>query len=216
MKASAEIRKFIDREGDIVIDTYIYPYCLLTKPNWENPFSITEVIQQIDTGQGKILVTRNGGLFIEPPAELAHADPVTEQAMQKRIAFNEKATKLFNLVICDYALHEIVSEPASRVHISAGQLIYGHALITSAVGGRELYPERTIIPLFQLLQGTWQMHHRVYDMQITVDVAKLSCASRLAKISESLPSLTAGAYSLFSQSQFSEALNDAWIVLDSY
>jgi len=214
MLASAEIRKFLEGEGDIVVGTYIYPYCLLTKPNVEDPFSITEVIQQIDTSQGKILVTRNGGLFIEPPAELAHADPVNEQAMQEKVAFEEKATKLFNLVICEYALHEIVSEPATQAHISAGRLVDGHAIVTSAIGGREIYFERTFMPLIQLLQGTWQMYHRFVDMQITVDVANLSCASHLAKISESLPALTAGAYSLFSQRQLSEALIDAWIVVE--
>ena len=199
--------------ADKVVGTYIYPYRLLSKPNWEDPLSATEVIQHIDTSQGEILVTLNGGLFVEPPAELARADPVSH--LEAKIAFEEEATKLLNLVICEYALHEIVSEPAARVHISAGKLIDGHALITSAGGGREIYLERTLNPSIQLSssQGMWRMHP-VYDMQITVDVAKLSCASRLAKISENLPSLTAGAYSLFSQSQFSEALNDAWIVVE--
>ena len=202
--------------ADKVVGTYIYPYRLLSEPNWEDPLSATEVIQQIDTSQGKILVTRNGGLFIEPPAGLARgAAPNADLGnLKAKIAFEERAAKLFNLVICEYALHEIVSEPAARVHISAGQLIDGHALITSAGGGREFYPERTIIPSMLLIQGTWRVYHRLQDKQITIDVAKLSCASRLAKISENLPSLTAGAYSLFSQSQFSEALNDAWIVVE--
>jgi hypothetical protein len=199
--------------ADKVVGTYIYPYCLLSKPNWEDPLSATEVIQQIDTSQGKILVTRNGGLFVEPPAELAHADPVSN--LQAKMAFEEEAAKLLNLVICEYALHGIVSEPATPVHISAGKLIDGHALITSAGGGREIYLRRTLNPSIQLLspQGMWLMHP-VYDMQITVDVAKLSCASRLAEISDNLPALTAGAYSLFSQRQLSEALIDAWIVVE--
>ena len=199
----------------MVIGTYLYPYCLLTKPDYNDPLSITKVIQHIDTSHGNILVTLNGGLFIQPSAELTHYDPLNKQTWQKKMAFKEKAAKLFNLAICEYALHEVVSQPASLIHVSSGQLIDNHALITSAAGGRELYPERTIFPLIQLLQDTWQMMYlRVYDMQITLDVAKLSCASRLSKISENLPSLTAGAYSLFSQSQFSEALNDAWIVIE--
>lgn len=203
--------------ADKVVGTYIYPYCLLSEPNWEDPLSATEVIQQIDTSQGKILVTRNGGLFIKPPAELAreaapNADPGNLQA---KVAFEEEAAKLFNLVICEYALHEIVSEPATQVHISAGKLIDGHALITSTGGEGVIYLERTLNPSLQLLlpQGIWRMH-RVHDMQITVDVAKLSCASRLAEISENLPALTAGAYSLYYQRQLSEALIDAWIVVE--
>ena len=89
MKSSPEIRKFIEREGDIVIGTYLYPYCLLTKPNYNDPLSTTKVIQQIDTDHGKILVTLNGGLFIQPSAELAHSDPSNEQAWRKRISFKE-------------------------------------------------------------------------------------------------------------------------------
>ena len=199
--------------ADKVVGTYIYPYCLLSEPNWKSPLSTTEVIQQIDTGQGEILVTRNGGLFIEPPAELARTSPVSN--VQAKIAFEEKVAKLLNLVICEYALHEIISEPATQVHISAGKLIDGHALITSAGGGREVYLERTLNPSIQLVSsaGIWGMH-RLHNMQITVDVAKLSCASRLAEISENLPSLTAGAYSLFSKMQLSEALIDAWIVVE--
>lgn len=198
--------------ADKVVGTYIYPYCLLSEPNWKNPLSATEIIQQIDTSQSEILVTRNGGLFIKPPAELARADPVSN--LEAKIAFEEEAAKLLNLVICEYALHEIVSEPATQVHISAGKLIDGYALITSAGGGREFYPERTIIPSLLLLQGTWQVYHRLQDKQITVNVAKLSCASRLAEISENLPALTAGAYSLYSRRQLSEALIDAWIVVE--
>jgi hypothetical protein len=209
-----ELRDFFEANipADKVVGTYIYPYCLLSEPNWEDPLSATEVIQQIDTRQGKILLTRNGGLFVEPPTELARAGPMSN--LQAKIAFEEGAAKLFNLVICEYALHEIISEPATQVHISAGKLIDGHALITSAGGGREFYPERTITPSMYLLQGTWLIHHRLSDMQVTVDVAKLSCASRLAEISENLPLLTAGAYSLFSRMQLSEALIDAWIVVE--
>jgi len=202
--------------ADKVVGTYIYPYRLLSRPNWDDPLSATEVIQQIDTSQGKILVTRNGGLFIKPPAKLArdvdlNADPGSD--IRAKMAFEEEAAKLFNLVICEYALHEIVSEPATPVHISIGKLIDGHALITGATGGREIYLERTLNPSTQLLQGSWRTP-LVYDMQITVDVAKLSCASRLDEISENLPALTAGAYSLFSRRQLSEALIDAWIVVE--
>lgn len=203
--------------GDKVVGTYIYPYCILARPNWDDPLSATKVIQQIDTGQGEILVTLNGGLFIEPPTELVHEAAANNDVdnLKAKVAFEEKAAKLFNLVICEYALHEVISEPATQVHISAGKLIDGHALITSAGGEGEVYLERTLNPSMQLLsrEGIWRIH-RWHDIQITVDVAKLSCASRLAEISENLPSLTAGAYSLYSQRQLSEALIDAWIVVE--
>ena len=143
--------------ADTVIGTYMYPYCLLSEAKWNDPLSATEVIQEIDTIQGEILVTRNGGLFIEPPAELAGKDSFNGDPgnFKAKIAFEEEAAKLFNLVICEYALHEIVSEPATPVHISVGKLIDGHALITSGGGGREVYWERTIIPSVLLLQDTW-------------------------------------------------------------
>lgn len=210
-----ELRDFFQTSipADKVVGTYMYPYCILSEPNWKNPVSVTEVIQQIDTGQGEILVTRNGGLFIEPPTELTRSSSVSN--LQEKIEFEEVVAKLLNLVICEYALHGVVSEPATQVHISAGKLIDGHALITSAGGGREVYLERTLNPSMQLVSpaGIWGTHP-LHNMQITVDVAKLSCASRLAEISENLPSLTAGAYSLFSKMQLSEALVDAWIVIE--
>jgi hypothetical protein len=213
-----EVGDFFSHEvpADRVVGTYIYPYCLLSEPIWDEPLTATEVIQRIGVREREILITRNGGLFIEPPAELTRdADPEADPRfnLQAKMAFEEEAAKLFNIVICEYALHEIVSEPATQVHISAGKLIDGHALVIGAAGGREIYLERTVNPSLQLIQGTWRTH-RVHDHQITTQVAKLSCASRLAEISENLPALTAGAYSLFSRRQLSEALIDAWIVVE--
>lgn len=197
-----------------VIGTYIYPYCLLSMPDWEDPFSATEVIQRVNITNEEILITRNGGLFIKPPEELSDinrpdADP--GQDLQAKLEFEERAAKLFNLVICEYAFHEVISEPTTPVHISTGKLIDDHALIISASGARELYLERTLNPSMNLLQGTWRMH-RIHDPQVTSSVANLASSSKLSDISENLPALTAGAYSLFSRRQLSEALIDAWIV----
>ena len=205
-----------DVPAERVIGTYIYPYCLLSEPDWDQPLSATEVIQRIDADGTEIMITRNGGLFVQPPEEIANpidleADPSAD--LQAKMEFEEHAASLFNLVLCEYALHEIISEPATPVHISAGKLIDEHALVISAGGGREIYLERTMNPSMQLLQQTWRIH-RVHDQQITSDVAKLYCSSKLAQISVNLPSLTAGAYSLFSRRQLSEALIDAWIVIE--
>lgn len=199
-----------------VIGTYIYPYCLLSMPEWGNPLSATEVIQRVDIDGEEILVARNGGLFIKPPEEsldVKNSEAEQDASLDGKLAYEEQAAKVFNLVICEYALHGIISEPATPIHISAGKLIDDHALVVSAGGGREIYLERTINPSMHLIQNTWRMH-RVCDPQITLNVAKLSCASKLAEISENVPSLTAGAYSLFSRRQLSEALVDAWIVIE--
>lgn len=202
--------------GERIVGTYIYPYCLLSAPNWEDPYSATEVIERIDVGSNRILVTRNGGLFIRPPETLAYInDPGTEpgENLDAKLEFEEQAAILFNRVICELAFHGIISEPATPVHISAGKLIDDHALIVAAGGGREIYLERTLNPSMHLLQGTWRMH-RVHDPQIVSNVTRLVCSSKLSQISENLPGLAAGAYSLFSQRQLPEALTDAWIVIE--
>ncbi len=202
--------------GERVIGSYLYPYCLLSPPDWEDPYSATEVIGRIGVGSDQVLITRNGGLFIRPPEPLAYTnDPETDpgENLHAKLEFEDVASVLFNQVICEFAFHAIISEPATPVHISVGKLVDDHALITSAGGGREIYLERTLNPSMHLLQGTWRMH-RVHDPQILSNVSRLLCASKFFEVSENLPGLVAGAYSLFSQRQLPEALIDAWIVIE--
>jgi hypothetical protein len=107
----------------------------------------------------------------------------------------------------------IVSEPATPVHISHGKLIDNHALITSAGGGREIYLERTMTPSSHLRQGEWLMYP-IHDAITAKKAGELECTKTLAVIKEDLPTLIAGAYSLFSRRLLSEALIDSWFVCE--
>lgn len=190
-----------------VIGTYLYPYRLLSEPDWNDPYTATAVIATTNVDSLEVHITCNGGLFLRPPGKLVD--------FQDKIAFEEKASNAFNRIICEFAFHGIVSEPSTPTHISAGKMIDDHALITSAGGEREIYPERTTNPSLHLLlpQGIWQMYPLV-DAKTVQEVVHLKASSEIAKVSESLPALTAGAYSLFSRRQLSEALIDSWIVIE--
>lgn len=193
--------------GETVIGTYLYPYRLLSKPDWEDPYSATAVISKTNADSLEVYITCNGGLFLRPPTNIS--------TFQDKIEFEEIASNVFNRIICEFAFHGIVSAPSTPSHISAGQMIDDHALITSATGGREIYPERTMNPALHLLspQGTWRMHQLI-DEKVVKRVSSLTASSKLAIVSDNLPALAAGAYSLFSQRQLSEALIDSWIVIE--
>jgi len=204
----SELDKFFQRPesyGERVIGTYLYPYRLFGKPDWDDPYSATKVIAKAKVGTNEVLITCNGGFFLRPPA--------STESLQDKLAFEEKAANIFNRPICEFALSGIVSAPATPVHISAGRLINGHALITSAAGGRETYPERTIQPSLQLLRGMWRMHP-LHTLDVVDKVVNLQCTSLLVEVSDNLPTFVAGAYSLFSQRQAAEALIDSWIVIE--
>lgn len=68
-------------------------------------------------------------------------------------------------------------------------------------------------PAMELLNELWRSRQLV-GLDVVKAVANQGCSSKLTKVSEVLPSLVAGAYSFFSQRQFSEALNDSWVVIE--
>jgi hypothetical protein len=203
-------------DAERVIGTYLYPYVLLSTPDWNDPYSATEIIADVIVRSDQILITRNGGLFVRPPANLSDGLKLgqsSEQDLRAKLEFQEFFAHSASRIICDLALHGIVSEPATPVHISRGTLIDNHALITSAGGGREIYLERTMGPSLQLLQGTWRTHH-IHNMDLVNSAIQQEFSSKLAGISDNLPTFIASAYSLFSQYQSSEALLDGWIVIE--
>lgn len=209
---------FQDRShGERVIGTYLFPYRLLTEPNPNDAYSATEVVATSKVAGQDILMTRNGGLFVRPPAELS--DPYTNRDhaatsdFEEKVAFEETAALWFNAVICEFALLGIVSEPATPVHISRGVLIDQHALVTGAGGGRETYRERSIGPALELHSGSW-LTHPVVSAPTVARASQQQISAQLGAASESLPGLVAGAYSAYSQRQLAEAVVDSWIVVE--
>ena len=191
--------------SETVIGTYLYPHVLLGKPNFDDPYSATSIISKLEVDDLEIFITLNGGLFVKPPMDLVQ--------IAEKIEFEERVSKAFNLIICEFAFNGIVSVPATPVHIAVGKLINNHALIISASGGSEMYLEKTMEQSMHLIRGTWRTH-RMTSPDIIQKVIRLDCSTKLMEVSQNLPALIAGAYSYFSQRQLSESLLDSWIVIE--
>ena len=192
-------------QGIKVIGTYLYPHRLFGNPDWNNPYTATEVIKRVNVGKEEVLITCNGGLFMIPQ------DNIIE--FKDKLDFQVKAINTFNCLICEFALNGIVSEPATPAHISMGRLIEDHIVIMGAGGGHEIYLERTMEPLLHLIQGRWIMWP-CYSLDKVEEVIKQKHISLLIDVSTNLPTPISSAYSLFSQRQNAEAMSDSWIVIE--
>jgi len=216
----SELVKFLgpfDSLDERVIGTYLYPYRLFMPIDYEDSYASTEVIGRVPAGAHEVMVTRNGGLFVQPPNDLPDVSRLTGEerfkSFSRKAAFEDKATMAFNLLICELALLGFVSEPASTVHISVGKLVDDHALITSGSGGREMYLERTMQPSMELLRGEWPapaMRVAHIPEGTFERLRLLERANKLAEVAELLPTLVSGAYSMSSRRQLGEALLDSW------
>lgn len=201
-----------------VIGTHLRPHRLFPPLDFDDPFSATEVIGKAQANGRVVLATRNGGLFMRTPTDLPNVLTTPPEDLaenfgresQAKVAFEEEAVACFNLVICELALLGVVSEPATPAHVSVGKMVDDHAAIVSAVGGRELYPDRTVQPFMELARGNLVGFGQFIESDILMRALLLERATALADMSKYLPTLVAGAYSLFSQRQIGEALADAW------
>ncbi len=209
---------FKSRVGARLIGTYFYPLYHFGSPDPNEPYGATEVITHLNVGSHVILMTRMSGLFVLPPANLSNPyvgtpDAAPADDLEAKLLFENEAAEAFNRVICEFCLSGVVSQPTSPVHISYAQLFDGHALITGGSGGREFYGERSVRPAGDLLNHHW-LSWPLRGEDVVHQATSLSRASRLADISHSIPEFVAGAYSLYSQRQASEALVDSWVVCE--
>jgi hypothetical protein len=206
-----------DYPGETMLGTYLYPYRHFGMPECNNPYSATEVIRRATVEEGEVLVTRNGGLFTKPPVELCGIKDDSEASFRERLlklSFMAKAARWFNRIICEFTLTEAVSEPTSPALIGVGKLVDGdHLMVMAASGGRDCSFERTSMAAVGLHQGTW-ITAKYTTPEVLEAAVRQECAIKLADISEIAPELVANAYFLFARGQFSEALVDAWVVIE--
>jgi hypothetical protein len=211
-----------NERAERVLGTYLYPHRLFGQPDYDNPVSATKIIATASVQERQIFATRNGGLFTRIPRQFRdhHIFPggasrgrVDQEQLGKKRGFEEDVATDFNLLVCELTLTDIVSEPASPVHLAGGRLVEGHALVVSGGGGRETYEERTLHPLYKLSSHEW-----VFDEPADEEKLRQACslerAKMLSDISPELPTLVAAAYSSFSRRQLSAALNDSWVVVE--
>jgi hypothetical protein len=214
----ASINSFFtsDVEKELLIGTYLFPYILFDGFQHDNPYSATEIIADIVVDNLKIFVTRNGGLFSKPPEEFTDvlvSQKFLENDIQSKLLFEDKFVRCANVVICEFSLAGIVSEPLTQVHVSRAGLIDNHALITSGGGGREGYYHRTLYPTLQFFNNLW-FSNRVVSMEILSKVAEVKNSSQLQELSKNLPEFAASAYYNYSTQNITEALLDSWIVVE--
>ncbi len=192
-------------EGRRVIGTYLYPNRIFGDFNPQKPEDVPRVITKTKVEDTEVYITGNGGLFYLAPEDIEDANQENE--------LKQKTAEIINQVICEFALNGIISAPATPTHISVGYLFSDRILVMAGGGGPEIYNERTIIPILKLFQGNWIADAHT-EKSIVEKVSRLECTSKLVEISSNLPTLIAGAYSLFSQCQYSESLIDSWIVIE--
>lgn len=210
----ASLDSFFSRAQDdenLVVGTYIYPFRLLAEPVWDHPLSAIELLTTVEVSYQSVMVTKNGGLFLRPPSVLKATEGTV--GLSQKLDFELQAAEMINQVLCELALHGVVSELATPVHISAGKLIDNHALITSAGGGREAHFERTLGPSLQLLNGLWRMW-RLAPSTAVDSIPSLNCSRRLTEIHRHLPTLVCAAYSNYSRRELTEGVLDAWICIE--
>lgn len=200
----------------LLIGTYLFPYVLFDGFDYDDPFSAIEIIEEVFVDNEKILITRNGGLFVKPNEDFSDAlisQSFTENDINEKLQFEDKFVKYANRVVCEFCVSEIVTEPVTQVHVSRASLIDNHALITQGSGGRESYYYRTVDPYNQVLTGKW-ITNRIVPIEKLSKVSKLSCTSRLLNVSSALPDFIASAYYNFSTQNLSESMLSSWIVVE--
>jgi hypothetical protein len=210
----------VPRIGDTVIGTFLWPIRVFGTIDYHNPISATAVIASVEVEDTMILITRMGGLFARPPEKLATADshqmPREERSrtLRRKIDFETQLARRFNQIICELALNDSTSEPASPVHIAAGRLIDGHAMIAGGGGvGKFVDLARMAGPLTALFRPDFISWPRTGEEVLSV-IQDLPLTSVLTSISSTLPELVASVYALFRERQLAEAMNDAWIVVE--
>ena len=174
-----------DVDNELLIGTYMFPYILFDGFQYDNLYSATEIIAEIIVEDEKILITRNGGLFIKPHEgfiDILRTQEFLVDDIKEKIQFEDKFVKYSNRVVCEFCFAGTISEPVTQVHVSRAGLIGNHALITSGGGGREAYYYRTMYPSSQLRDGSW-LSNRIVSIEELSQVIRLGYTSQLLKIS---------------------------------
>ena len=180
----------------------------------EGPYdrlAASTVIRTIEGAGLPVLVTRLGGLFVQAPEHLVDL-PSEDERWSEVGPFQQKAIEAINLVICEFVLNEVVSAAASVADMVIGSLEDDRVEFRALAGGQVTYFERTMLP-FYLNQEGW-FSAQLLNHQVLDHIDGVRRAQALASIAASMPLFVIGAYSNFSRLQLSEAVLDAFIVVE--
>lgn len=207
---SPALSALMKADGQVVVGTHMSPPHVFGESHPEHPEDAFLVQAEVRAGDLDVFITRGSGLFARAPLELVGFE---SPAFDAKLAFMQGAAQAFNMVLCELALAGVISSPASPVQMSSGKLVNGYALITGGAGGREVYLDRTVDVLLDVVSYRWLTWSHVAS-DILGAATDLRRASRLGTVSAALPELIVGAYSNLSRHHAPEAIVDGWVVIE--
>jgi hypothetical protein len=187
--------------GEPVIGTHMMPWRLLGEPDALDAADGFAVVGSVDANSIEVIATRAGGLFVRIPET-------------ERPGFVDRAVSALNLVLCEFALAGVESEPVSAHDLARGEIGEGRAAILSGVIGDHSPFDRTIGPWMAMADGRWGSRGpgAIY---LALPVG-LNRAKSLARVSKLLPRLIVGAYYNDVRRHAAENLIGCWIVVEQF
>jgi hypothetical protein len=208
--------------GETVVGCYLWPFVLLAGIEDEDPWSLTRIVWTLTVNHHKVFLTANGGLFTAPPVAVPPGDVVvsisTDPVRQEAAA---KITELLNLCVCEFALTGIVSEPVSPATLAGSRMTEGYIVIKGSSPGNFYRTGQMIRQLQEEGLDTWKEWEQrevalrgLMSLPLVEDVLTLTRANCLANIAPATPALVAGAYFMYSRRSYTEAVVNAWMVIE--
>lgn len=202
-----------------VIGTYLYPHVVFGDINHGNSYSLTEVVKRINVESKEVLVSKNGGLFVQPPPSFD--DPIKDDEDDEKddfwgkIQFEQGISKAFDQIICELAFNSgVVSEPATPAYISRGQLKENHVLVSGG-GGFQVPNDRVLKPSLDLLSGLPQSFKNQREgIEVLDEIEDRNITTELVQVSENLPTFIVNAYAATPRRQPTRAIVSAWVVIE--
>lgn len=220
--------KFNSRdEGQFLIGCYLWPNRVLSLPEaaHDDPFELTRVRWRFRSHDvPELLLTANGGLFTHPPEWYTPPEGARSRVQvppdDSQFQYSQTTASRFNVVICELALANVVSQPTAALHVYPAWLVDGYAMITSSGRGAHQAHHRGVEAVSWLRDPSpvWALHAKgdvatVPDLDVLTDLPN---ATLLSWIHPHAPTFVASAYYHWFQYEFAQALTNAWIFVEQY
>ncbi|MGH2411808.1 MAG: hypothetical protein ACRDGS_15810, partial [Chloroflexota bacterium] len=204
-----------DQPSMPVIGSFIRPLWVFAD---EYPVLMSEwlkVVATVNMDGLDVMLTRNGGIFIEIPAEYHDIQGNYRAGNDaERLEFQGRVLLAFNQILCAYALTGIMTEPVTAIHLGRGKMAGGCAVVLNGGGGGGI--ERTVDPYTLLLKGKTEYWSRIsaFTMELATDESNLSDLRLLTQVSPHAPLFVLIAYNALSVELYSESLVNAWFAVE--
>lgn len=217
VRESLPLGRFIyDREWTPLWGAYIYPLRYFGDDRSLDPNDYLEVVRVLPVRDADVAITRGGGLFTRVR---------DSRRSEQEVA---RVTRMLNLVLCEFALNRLVSQPITDTDVQSAKLIGRHAAIA---GGWGDYGERTWGPLALLASNPrdlgaahsqsrndwWPVNfYWVPASPNALDrIDGFEGAIALEAVGEALPALVVAAVFHASRHNIAETILSAWIVCEA-